>query len=104
MERFHAASASLAETVAFVVLGLSVDLGALTHSDVWVPGVVLGAALAFQIRPLLVDACLLPVQLQGNERVFVPAAGPKAPCRSFSMTYCGPRMCRTRSGGAMSQG
>src|SRR5450631_4787132 len=43
VERFHSALASLAEIVAFVVLGLTVNLADLARSDVWVPGLVLGA-------------------------------------------------------------
>ena len=38
IERFHSALASLGEIVAFVVLGLTVDLGRLSHPDVWLPG------------------------------------------------------------------
>ena len=40
IERFHSALASLGEIVAFVVLGLTVDLEELTHADVLVPGLV----------------------------------------------------------------
>ncbi len=77
IERFQAALASLAEIVAFVVLGLTVDLSALAHANVWVPGLVLGAALAFVVRPVVVGACLLPVRLRSNERAFVLFAGLK---------------------------
>ncbi|MGB9223611.1 cation:proton antiporter, partial [Mycobacterium sp.] len=45
--------------------------------DVWMPGLVLGAALTALIRPLAVGACLAPVQLQRNERVFILIAGLK---------------------------
>ena len=38
IERFHAALASLAEIVAFVVLGLTVDLSVIARADVWIPG------------------------------------------------------------------
>jgi potassium/hydrogen antiporter len=77
VKRFHAALAGLAEIVAFAVLGLTVDLHTLAKPGVWVPGVVLGAALTVFIRPLAVGACLVPVQLQRNERVFVLVAGLK---------------------------
>jgi cell volume regulation protein A len=77
VERFHSALASLGEIVAFVVLGLTVNLGDLTRTDVWVPGLVLGAALALVIRPLLVGLCLIPAKLQRNERAFVLFAGLK---------------------------
>ncbi len=71
IKRFHAALAGLAEIVAFVVLGLTVDLNVLTHPDVWIPGLALGAGLTVLIRPLAVSACLLGVQLERNERLFI---------------------------------
>jgi len=77
IERFHSALASLGEIVAFVVLGLTVDLGVLTGADVWVPGLILGAVLALVVRPLLIGACLLPFGLSRNEKVFVLWAGLK---------------------------
>jgi potassium/hydrogen antiporter len=77
VERFHSALASLAEIVAFVVLGLTVDLDVVTRPDVWVPGLVLGASLALIIRPLLVGLCLIPARLRRNEQAFVLFAGLK---------------------------
>jgi potassium/hydrogen antiporter len=77
VERFHSALASLGEIVAFVVLGLTVNLADLTRLDVWLPGVVLGAALALVIRPLLVGLCLIPARLRRNEQAFVLFAGLK---------------------------
>jgi potassium/hydrogen antiporter len=77
VERFHSALASLGEIVAFVVLGLTVILPDLTRTDVWVPGLVLGVALAFVIRPLFVWLCLIPAKLRGNEQAFVLFAGLK---------------------------
>jgi cell volume regulation protein A len=77
VERFHSALASLAEIVAFVVLGLTVNLADLARSDVWVPGLVLGASLALVIRPLLVGLCLLPAKLRRGEHAFVLFAGLK---------------------------
>ncbi|MBJ7594909.1 MAG: cation:proton antiporter [Candidatus Dormibacteraeota bacterium] len=77
IERFHTALASLAEIVAFVVLGLTVDLAVIARADVWVPGIILGAVLAFVIRPVLVGACLIPARLKSNERNFVLFAGLK---------------------------
>jgi cell volume regulation protein A len=75
--RFHSSLASLAEIVAFVALGLTVDLDVLSRSNVWVPGLVIGVALALVIRPVLVGLCLLPVELARNERTFVLLAGLK---------------------------
>jgi potassium/hydrogen antiporter len=77
VERFHSALASLGEIVAFVVLGLTVNLGDLTRTDVWVPGLVLGASLALVIRPLLVGLCLMSATLRRGERTFVLFAGLK---------------------------
>ena len=77
VKRFHSALAGLAEIVAFAVLGLTVDLHVLAQPDVWIPGLVLGASLTALIRPLAVGACLAPVQLQRNERVFILVAGLK---------------------------
>jgi cell volume regulation protein A len=77
IERFHSALASLAEIVAFVTLGLTINLDEITRADVWVPGLILGAGLAFVIRPVLVGLCLIPARLQRNERGFVLFAGLK---------------------------
>ena len=77
IERFHSALASLAEIAAFAVLGLTINLGVITRADVWIPGLILGAALAFVIRPVLVGVCLIPARLKSNERNFVLFAGLK---------------------------
>lgn len=77
IKRFHAALAGLAEIVAFAVLGLTVDLNVVAHADVWIPGLILGVALTVVIRPIAVGACLVPVRLQRNERVFILVAGLK---------------------------
>ena len=77
IEVFHAALASLAEIVAFIVLGLTINLAVIARADVWIPGLILGATLAFIIRPVLVGLCLLPARLKSNERTFVVFAGLK---------------------------
>jgi len=77
IERFHSALASLGEIVAFVVLGLTVNLSDLARPNVWVPGLVLGVSLALVIRPLLVGICLIPANLHRNEQAFVLFAGLK---------------------------
>jgi cell volume regulation protein A len=77
IERFHSALASLGEIVAFLVLGLTVDLAVLTRSDVWAPGLALGLGLALVVRPLVVAACLVPARLRRNELAFVMFAGLK---------------------------
>ena len=77
VERFHGALASLGEIAAFVVLGLTVDLGEIGHLDVWLPGVVLAVVLGAVIRPALVGLCVLPARLRRNETAFVLFAGLK---------------------------
>lgn len=77
IERFHSALASIAEIVAFVVLGLTVNLDELTHTDVWVPGLLLALVVAIVVRPIVVGVCLLPARLQRNENVFILFAGLK---------------------------
>ena len=77
IERFHATLASLAEIVAFLVLGLTVDIAEIAQADVWIPGLLIGAALTFVIRPALVGVCLIPARLNNNQRNFVLFAGLK---------------------------
>lgn len=77
IERFHSALASLGEIVAFVALGLTINLHVLGQTATWVPGVVLGAVLAVVIRPLVIGACLAPARLRARELIFVQFAGLK---------------------------
>jgi len=77
IEHFHTALSSLGEVVAFVVLGLTVDLGEIAHPDVWGPGLVLGAVVAFVIRPLVVGPLLARAGLGRGEKAFVVFAGLK---------------------------
>jgi cell volume regulation protein A len=77
IERFHSALASLGEVVAFIVLGLTVDLKELSRADVWVPGLLIGALLAFVVRPVFVGLCLAGSQLRRNELTFILFAGLK---------------------------
>jgi potassium/hydrogen antiporter len=77
IERFHAALASLAEIVAFIVLGLTVGLHTLPDSDALGIGLALAVLLTFVVRPLLVGLLLLPVRLAWGERLFVLWAGLK---------------------------
>jgi cell volume regulation protein A len=39
---------------------MTVDIGELTHLNVWLPGLVLGLVVAFVIRPIFVGLCLIP--------------------------------------------
>jgi cell volume regulation protein A len=75
--RFHSSLASLAELVAFVMLGLTIQLHSLFRGSEWLTGLVLAVLLAVVIRPLLVGALLLPVRLPRSDRVFVAWAGLK---------------------------
>ena len=77
VERFHSALASFGEIVAFLVLGLTVDLIIVARPDVWIPGLALGLALAVVIRPVAAGLCLLPARLRPNELGFILIAGLK---------------------------
>jgi cell volume regulation protein A len=77
IERFHSSLASLAEIVAFTMLGLTISLRGLADGGAWWIGLVLAAALAFVIRPLFVGLMLWPVRLRRNERIFVLWTGLK---------------------------
>lgn len=70
IERFHSSLASLAEIVAFVMLGLTMRLSALGSADTWPAGLAIAALLAFVIRPVLGGLVSLPVRLTVRERVF----------------------------------
>jgi len=77
VERFTGALSSLAEIVAFTVLGLTVDLSHVATAAEWVPGVVLAVLMMLVVRPLLVGVVLVPVRLTRRERVFVLWSGLK---------------------------
>jgi cell volume regulation protein A len=75
IEQFAGALAGLAEIVAFVVLGLSVDLGGILGDDrLWV-GLGLAALLVLVVRPVVVGLVLLPIRLSRGERAFVLFSG-----------------------------
>lgn len=77
IKRFSAGISSLAEIVAFVVLGLSVKFSDLTKPGVLWIGVGLAVLLILVIRPVLVGVVSLPIRLRRGERAFVLAAGLK---------------------------
>src|SRR5580704_8393446 len=68
--RFHSSLASLAEIVAFVMLGLTMRLSQLADASAWTAGLALAALLAFVIRPVLGGLISLPIKLTVPERVF----------------------------------
>jgi potassium/hydrogen antiporter len=75
--RFHATLASLAEIVAFTMLGLTIRLHSLAEDWAWLTGLVLAAALALVIRPVLTGALLWRLRLPRGERLLVAWAGLK---------------------------
>jgi cell volume regulation protein A len=77
IERFHSALASIAEVVAFILLGLTVQLAELADSDAWSIGLVLAVLLTLVIRPALVGLLLWPVRLRPGERAFILWTGLK---------------------------
>src|SRR6201996_1344199 len=70
IERFHSSLASLAEIVAFTMLGLTMRLSQLASAAAWAEGLALAALLALVIRPVLGGLVSLPVRLTRQERVF----------------------------------
>jgi cell volume regulation protein A len=60
IERFHSALAGLAEIVAFVVLGLTVDVDVVLQRHVLLTGLALAVVVAFVVRPLFVGLCCFP--------------------------------------------
>ena len=76
IERFHSALASLAEIVAFVFLGLTINLTEIARSDVWVPGSSSG--WRWVRHPAGAGRAVPdPVPAEGHERIFVLFAGLK---------------------------
>ncbi len=70
IERFHSSLASLAEIVAFVMLGLTMRLSSLGSAGTWPAALAIAALLAFVIRPVFGGLVSLPVRLSRRERVF----------------------------------
>lgn len=77
VQRFHSTLASLGEIVAFVLLGITVRLHALSVDYAWLIGVGLALLIAFVVRPIVVLPLLVPVRLRRNERAFIAWAGLK---------------------------
>jgi potassium/hydrogen antiporter len=87
IEQFASALAGIAEIVAFIVLGLSIDLGSILDDDrPWV-GLVLAALLIVVIRPVLVGLVLVPIRLSRGERAFVLFSGLKGAVPILLGTY-----------------
>lgn len=77
VDEFHSVAAGLGEVVAFVVLGLTVNLSDLGRADAWVPGVITAVLLIVVVRPALVAPCLIGARLRFGEGLFVLFAGLK---------------------------
>ena len=77
IKRFSAGIASLAEIVAFAVLGLSIRFEDLAQPGVLFIGLALAGILILVVRPLLVGLVSLPIRLKAGERAFVLLAGLK---------------------------
>jgi cell volume regulation protein A len=87
IERFHASLASMAEIVAFAMLGLTVSLGDLADDHAWLTGLGLAVLLAVVVRPVLVGLLLLGVDLTRGERLFVLWSGLKGAVPILLGTY-----------------
>jgi cell volume regulation protein A len=87
IQRFHNSLASLAEIIAFVVLGLTVSLSGVFTTRAWWVGLVLALLLAFVVRPLAIGPLLLATRLRAGERIFVVWAGLKGAVPILLGTY-----------------
>jgi potassium/hydrogen antiporter len=77
IERFHTSLASIAEVVAFVALGLTVDLTDLGTEHLWLDGLALALLLTLVARPVVTWVLLVPTRLRVRERLFVVWGGLK---------------------------
>jgi potassium/hydrogen antiporter len=77
IERFHGSLASLAEIVAFIMLGLTVSLRDVGARSAWSDGLVLAVLLVLVVRPVLVGLVTLPIRLGLGERLFLLWTGLK---------------------------
>jgi cell volume regulation protein A len=87
IERFHNSLSSLAEIIAFVVLGLTVSLSDVFTTSAGLIGLVLAVLLALVVRPLLVGPLLLATRMRWGERVFVLWSGLKGAVPILLGTY-----------------
>ncbi len=76
-EHFHATLSTLGELVAFVMLGITVDLHTIFSRDVWPIGLAIFAALAIVIRPAVCAPLLAGLHLTKREISFISWAGLK---------------------------
>jgi cell volume regulation protein A len=86
-ERFVSGLASLAEIVAFTILGLSIPLTAAFGHGRALTALGIAAVLALVVRPVLVGLVLTPVRLRRGERAFVLWCGLKGVVPILLGTY-----------------
>jgi potassium/hydrogen antiporter len=87
IERFSTAASSLAEIIAFTVLGLSISLSdAFGDGRGWT-GLGVAALLILVVRPVFLGVLLAPVRLRLGERAFVLWSGLKGAVPILLGTY-----------------
>jgi potassium/hydrogen antiporter len=77
IEAFHTSLSSLAEIAVFIALGLTIDVTEIGDRGWWLDGLLLFAALAFVVRPLVVWPLLALADMRRGERLFVVWGGLK---------------------------
>jgi cell volume regulation protein A len=87
IEHFASGLASLAEIVAFTLLGLSIPLSSAFQHGHGLLALGIGAVLILLVRPLLVGLVLIPVRLRRGERAFVLWSGLKGVVPILLGTY-----------------
>ncbi|HUO37657.1 MAG TPA: cation:proton antiporter [Mycobacterium sp.] len=78
--RFHSALANLAEIVAFILLGFTIELTGphgVMEGRAWLIGLVLASALTLLIRPVVTAGLLWRTELTWGERAFIAWTGLK---------------------------
>jgi cell volume regulation protein A len=87
IEHFTSGLASLAEIVAFTLLGLSIPLSSAFHDGRGALALGIAAVLILLVRPILVGLVLIPVRLRRGERAFVLWSGLKGVVPILLGTY-----------------
>ena len=77
IQRFHGSLASLAEIVAFIMLGLTIQLRDVATRSAWSDGLVLAVLLVLFVRPALVGLVTWRIRLGRRERLFLLWTGLK---------------------------
>ncbi|HEY1625936.1 MAG TPA: cation:proton antiporter [Streptosporangiaceae bacterium] len=77
IQRFHGSLASLAEIVAFIMLGLTIQLRDVAARSAWSDGLLLAVLLVLVVRPVLVGLVTWRIRLTWRERLFLLWTGLK---------------------------